>query len=83
MTVERHALRFHLTFPRTSVTEPVLCRIAREHEVEFNIRRADIQEGVGTMDLSLSGTHAEIDAAVKRMIALGVGVDPIERNVIE
>jgi len=81
--VERHELRFHLTFPRSSVTEPVLCRIARENDVTFNIRRANIQEGVGTMDLSLSGPHAEIDKAVATMIALGVEVDPIERNVIE
>jgi len=81
--VERHELRFHLTFPRDSVTEPVLSKVAREHDVEFNVRRADIQEGVGTMDLSLTGAHSEIEAAVASMIAMGVVVDPIERTVIE
>ena len=81
--MERHELRFHLTFPRKAVTEPVLCRVARENDVAFNIRRADIQEGVGTMDLSLTGTHADIDSAVATMIGLGVEVDPIERTVIE
>jgi hypothetical protein len=70
-----HELRFHLTFPPKSVTRPVLCEVVRRHEVVFNIRRADIRDGTGTMDLSFSGTHAQIEAAVK--------VDPIERTVIE
>jgi ABC-type methionine transport system ATPase subunit len=81
--MDHHELRYHLTFPHNKVTRPVLSEIARNHNVEFNIRRADIQEGVGTMDLSLGGTSDEIEKAVASMIAMGVEVDPIERNVIE
>lgn len=81
--MERHELRFHLTFPAKTVTRPVLSEVVRHHEVTFNIRRADINEGTGTMDLSLSGTHDQIEAAVKDMIDMGVEVDPIERTVIE
>ena len=83
MSEHQHKFRFHLTFPPSSVTQPVLSDVVRELGVGFNVRRADIREGTGTMDLSLSGTHEQIDAAVKRMIAAGVEVDPIERNVIE
>jgi len=78
-----HELRYHLTFPRNKVTRPVLSEVARNHAVEFNIRRADIQEGVGTMDLSLSGKSDDIEKAVASMIGMGVEVDPIERTVIE
>jgi ABC-type methionine transport system ATPase subunit len=81
--MERHELRFHLTFPPKAVTRPVLSEVALRHEVMFNIRRADIQDGTGTMDLSLSGTHEQIETAVKSMIEMGVEVDPIERTVIE
>ncbi len=81
--MERHEMRFHLTFPQTSVTRPVLSEVARKFEVEFNVRRADIQEGTGTMDLSLTGSHQQIEGAVKAMTDMGVEVAPIERNVIE
>ena len=76
-------LRFHLTFPHERVTEPVLCRIVREYPVEFNIRRADIRDGVGTMDLALVGISSAVEEAVAQMVELGVDVDPIERTVIE
>lgn len=81
--MERHELRFHLTFPPKAVTRPVLSEVAQRHEVTFNVRRADINEGTGTMDLSLAGTHQQIEAAVQSMIEMGVEVDPIERTVIE
>jgi ABC-type methionine transport system ATPase subunit len=81
--MDRHELRFHLTFPPKAVTRPVLSEVALRHEVMFNIRRADIKDGTGTMDLSLSGTHEQIETAVKSMIEMGVEVDPIERTVIE
>jgi DNA/RNA endonuclease YhcR with UshA esterase domain len=57
--------------------------VVKRHDVVFNIRRADISDGTGTMDLSFTGTHEEIDKAVKDMIEHGVKVDPIERTVIE
>lgn len=76
-------MRFHLTFPTGTVTEPVLYEAVKRHDVVFNIRRADIRDGTGTMDLSLTGSHAQIEAAVEMMIQMGVEVDPIERNVIE
>ncbi|MDH5527944.1 MAG: NIL domain-containing protein [Nitrospirota bacterium] len=81
--MDRHELRFHLTFPAKAVTRPVLSEVAKRFDVEFNIRRADIREGTGTMDLSLSGTHEQIDGSVKAMVEMGVEVDPIERTVIE
>lgn len=76
-------MRFHLTFPANKVTQPVLCDVVQRFGVVFNIRRADIKEGTGTMDLSLAGTHEAIDSAVATMVKIGVEVDPIELNVIE
>jgi ABC-type methionine transport system ATPase subunit len=81
--MDTHELRFHLTFPPKAVTRPVLSEVVRRHEVAFNIRRADIQDGTGTMDLSLSGSHKQIEDAVASMIEMGVVVDPIERTVME
>jgi ABC-type methionine transport system ATPase subunit len=81
--MDTHELRFHLTFPQKSVTRPVLCEVVKRHDIVFNIRRADISEGTGTMDLSFAGTHEQIEKAVRDMIDHGVEVDPIERNVIE
>ncbi|MDH4229619.1 MAG: NIL domain-containing protein [Nitrospirota bacterium] len=81
--MDRHEVRLHLTFPAGAVTRPVLYEVVKEFDVAFNIRRADIQNGTGTMDLALTGTHKQIEDAIKAMTGMGVQVSPIERNVIE
>ena len=45
-------LRFHLRFPEDKIKEPVLCQINREFpKVDTNIRRADVREKTGWMDV--------------------------------
>jgi len=76
-------LRFHIRFPENKITEPVIYQIGHEYKVVTNIRRADIRETTGWMDLELSGETAEIERAIEGMKQKGLIVDPIELNVVE
>ncbi len=76
-------LRVHVTFPTEKIKEPVIYQIGHEYKVITNVRRADVTDKTGWIDLELTGEVGEIERAVEGMRNKGVGVDPIERNVIE
>ena len=76
-------LRFHIRFPEDKIKEPVIYEIGREYKVVTNVRRADVRETTGWMDLELTGDTAEIERAVEGLRKKGVIVDPIELNVVE
>jgi hypothetical protein len=76
-------MRFHIRFPEDKIKEPVIYQIGREYQVVTNVRRADVRETTGWMDLELSGEKSEIERAVTGLRQKGVIVDPIELNVVE
>lgn len=81
---DRAHLRFHLRFPEDKITEPVLCQINRAFPaVDTNIRRADVREKTGWMDVEFAGDSTDIERAIDGIRQKGVIVDPIELNVVE
>ena len=76
-------LRFHVRFPEAIVKEPIIYQIGREYNVVTNVRRADVRETTGWVDVELSGDTAEIERAVAGLRTKGCIVDPIELNVVE
>ena len=76
-------MRFHIRFPEDKIKEPVIYQIGKEYKVVTNVRRADVRETTGWMDLELSGETLEIERAVTGLRKKGVIVDPIELNVVE
>lgn len=77
------SLKVHITFPEEKIKEPVIYQIGQEYRVVTNIRRADVTEKSGWVDLELNGDAREIERAVEGLKKKGVKVDPIEKNVIE
>jgi ABC-type methionine transport system ATPase subunit len=77
------SLKFHITFPENKIKEPVIYQIGQKYQVITNIRKADVTEKTGWMDLELTGDPKEIERAVEGLKKMGVKVDPIERNIIE
>ena len=77
------SMRFHIRFPEDKIKEPVIYQIGREYKVVTNVRRADVRETTGWMDLELSGETSEIERAITGLRQKGVIVDPIELNVVE
>ena len=74
--------RLHLTFPRETIAEPVMCSIARKFDITFSIRRANVEMEAGWMDLQMEGSEEQIEAAIKYLQERGVRVDPIEGDII-
>ena len=74
--------RLHLTVPHECIAEPILCDLARNFEVVFSIRRADVSHEAGRIDLQLEGESAEIERVIAHLEARGVRVDPIEGDII-
>ena len=75
--------RVHITFPEDRIKDPVIYQIGHEYKVVTNIRRADVTDKSGWMDVELVGDMREIERAIAGLKAKGVKVDPIERNIIE
>ena len=77
------SLKVHITFPENKIKEPIIYQIGQKYKVITNVRRADVTEKTGWVDLELTGDPKEIDRAVEGLKKMGVIVDPIERNIIE
>lgn len=76
-------VKVHVQFPEDKIKEPVIYQIGHEYNVITNVRRADVRETTGWMDLELTGDSTEIDRAIIGLRKKGVIVDPIELNVVE
>lgn len=77
------SFKVHITFPEEKIREPIIYQLGRDYKVITNIRRADVTEKTGWVDLELTGEPSEIERAVEGLKSKGVKVDPIERNIIE
>lgn len=75
--------RVRFTFLDRLIKEPVVYQMGRDFGVVTNIRRADIQEGIGWVLLELEGEDDEIERALKWVRSLGVRVDPAISDVVE
>jgi hypothetical protein len=76
-------LRFHIRYPEEKIPEPILYEIGHEYKVIPSIRRADVRETTGWMDVEFSGEIDEIERAIEGLRQKGCIVDPIELNVVE
>ena len=77
------SLKVHITFPEGKIREPIIYQIGQDYQVVTNIRKADVTEKTGWVDLELSGDPKEIERAVQDLKKRGVIIDPIEKNIIE
>ena len=77
------SFKIRISFPEEKIKEPIIYKIGHEFKVVTNIRRADVREKTGWVELELNGDAAEIDKAVASLKAKGVKGEPIERNIIE
>lgn len=68
-------VRVRLTFPEHLITQPILARMVREHDVEPNIRRANVEEHVGWIVCELAGARDAVEAAITWLRDVGVEVD--------
>ena len=75
--------RVRLTFLDRLIKEPIIYRMGRDFAVVTNIRRADIQEGVGWVILEVEGELEEVERSLDWVRSLGVRVDPALGDLVE
>jgi ABC-type methionine transport system ATPase subunit len=80
-----YSKRCWFTFPtRTQVEQPIIWQMSRKFpNVSFDIRQASVQNEIGIMAVLLSGSEADVHAAIAFLRSKGVTVEPIEKSVVE
>ncbi len=80
-----YSKRCWFTFPtQQQVEQPIIWQMSRKFpDVVFDIRQASVQNAIGIMAVLLSGSEAEVKAAMDFLRAKGVMVEPIEKSVVE
>ncbi|MHB8329424.1 MAG: NIL domain-containing protein [Acidimicrobiales bacterium] len=68
-------VRVKLTFPEDLVRQPFMARLVRDHQVEPNIRRANVDDHEGWIVCELVGEPPNIEEALEWLRAQGIRVD--------
>jgi L-aspartate semialdehyde sulfurtransferase ferredoxin len=68
-------VRVKLTFPEDLVRRPFIAQLVREHHVEPNIRRANVDDHEGWIVCELQGEPTDIEEALAWLRREGVRVD--------
>lgn len=77
------ARKLWLTFPKDLVERPLIWEVSQKYKVVTNIRQASVSKDVGLIGLELSGEKGEVEQAMQFFVDAGVGVEPIELDVVE
>ena len=75
--------RVRLTYLDRIIKEPIIYKLGHNFDVVTNIRRADVQEGVGWVILEIDGEPAEIERGLDWVRSLGIRVDPALGDLVE
>ena len=80
MTVSK---RIVLHFPQRVVDRPIVYRLVKDHNLEFNILKALFTpEEEGLMVLELSGEQQDYDKGIRYLTANGVRIQSLSQDVI-
>lgn len=75
--------RVVLHFPRKLVDQPIMCRLARDYSIDFNILKAAVtpnEEGV--LVVELSGEESNFDKGNEYLAQTGVAIQPLSKDVV-
>ena len=75
--------RIVLHFPKRVVERPIVCRLAKDYDLEFNILKAQVTpEEEGLLVLELSGEQKEYDKGIRYLTETGVRIESLSQNFI-
>ncbi|MEN8136626.1 MAG: NIL domain-containing protein [Thermodesulfobacteriota bacterium] len=73
---------FVLKFPKENIDQPIICKLVKEYEVEFNILKADItMQQEGLMVLELIGHKANVEDGLRYLKSVGVKVEKVAASI--
>lgn len=74
--------RVVLHFPQRLADRPIVSRLIREYNLDFNILKAYVtQEEEGLLVLEISGEQADYDRGIKYLVDSGLRVQSLGQNV--
>jgi L-aspartate semialdehyde sulfurtransferase ferredoxin len=74
--------RVVLHFPRELVGRSIVCRLVKEHDLDFNILRANVTpREEGLMVIELSGSPDDLDSGISFLEKTGVKTQPLTPDV--
>jgi ferredoxin len=74
--------RIVLRFPRRLVERPIVYRLVKDYDLEFNILKASITpEQEGLLVLELKGNQKEYDRGIEFLIKAGVQIQALSQDV--
>ena len=72
-----------LNFSKEIMDQPVVCQLAREYDLTFNILKAKITpKEEGLMVIELTGTDGQYRKGVKYLREQGVVIKPLSKDVV-
>ena len=75
--------RIVLHFPKRLVDRPIVSRLVKEYNLDFNILKASVTPAEeGLMVLELSGKQADYDRGIRYLAKTGVRIQSLSQNVI-
>lgn len=75
--------RIVLHFPHRLVNQPIVYKLVKEYELQFNILKAFVTpEEEGLMVLELSGKRDNFDKGIEYLKSCGVKMQPLSQDVI-
>jgi L-aspartate semialdehyde sulfurtransferase ferredoxin len=82
LTKKKVAKRVVLHFPRRMLDEPILYRLIKDYDLEFNILKASITpEEEGLMVVELKGQQSNYDRGVQYLLDSGVKIQALSQDV--
>ncbi len=80
MSISRRVV---LHFPRILVDQPIVYRLVKDYDLEFNILKASVTpKEEGLLVLELSGEQRDYEQGMQYLAGIGVGIQPLSQNVI-
>lgn len=76
-----NSMKLKLIYPEEKIKEPILSKVCKTFDVDINIRKANVQENVGWLELELIGKEDEIEKAIEFLKQNGVEVSPLEGQI--
>jgi ferredoxin len=75
--------RIVLHFPRSLVDRPIMCPLARDFKLEFNILKASVTpKEEGLLVVELSGEAEDYERGTRYLAETGVGIQPLSQDVV-
>lgn len=76
------AKKIVLRFPKRMVDRPIIYRLVKDYDLEFNILKASITpEQEGLLVLELKGNQAEYDKGIEFLLKAGVKIQALSQDV--